>query len=311
MHITRLNQTSLAKLALVGATLALALPLSGCPTDQRAVETEAAKAVQTALAEGQKYVATQLPAAKDTAVAAAATQAAQLRQTLEAEVATRLPTKVPTVKPDVQTARDRLKAMTVMRSPWSSLVDAPIESVPGQRSAARYADVIDQFDVNSAELAGRYKTGGSANEDTRCNIFAGDVMRAMDVPLPTKGNLGKGQGDPKSTYSDPMTAQAALLNDYLNQRLRWVTSAVDPGRLSDWVEVKATTQGELDRLVAHVQGGKPALVSDSGHIAVIRPEQSGVTNWQGLTIAQAGLSNLLSGALKGHFSGTPQFFVHE
>ena len=371
MRRTPAHPSILATLALLGATVGLALLLGGCPTDQRAVETEAAKAIGTTLAQGQKYVATllaaardtavaaaateaahvrqtleagvatgipraketalaaaatqaaqlrqtleagvgvQLPAAKDTALAAAATQAAAFRQTLEAEIATRLPSKSPTVKPEVQAARILLKAMTVIKSPWSNLVDAPIQNAPGQRSASRYADVIDQFDLNSAELAGRYKKGGSGNEDTRCNVFAGDVMRAMGVPLPTKGNLGKGQGDKNSTYTDPMTAQASLLNDYLNQRLRWVTSAEDSGRLSDWVEVKPTTQGELNRLVAHVQAGKPALVSDAGHIAVIRPEQSAVTDWHQLTIAQAGASNLLYGPLQGHFFGTPQFFIHE
>jgi hypothetical protein len=177
--------------------------------------------------------------------------------------------------------------------------------------AMRFFDVIDQFDVASAELAGRYKAGGAGNADTRCNIFAGDVMRAMGVPLPTKGNLGQGQGDPNATYTDPMTAQSRLLNDYLNRRIPWVASATDKGTLSDWVEIIPDTPAALNRLIAHVNAGKPALVSDAGHIAVVRPDQPALQSRQDLIIAQAGASNFLSGALRGHFTGTPQFFIHD
>jgi hypothetical protein len=309
----------------VAITLGLLL-LGGClPKDQRAIETAVANAAQTAIAKGQKQAATQVIIVKETAVAAAATQAVQLKQTVvaaaatkavelkqtvEAEIATRIAPKQPAVKPEVQAARDTLKAMSAMQTHWRQ-VTAPLQNTPDQRSASHYADVIDQFDVNSTELAGRYKAGGAGNEDTRCNIFAGDVMRAMGVPLPTKGNLGKGQGDPNAIYTDPMTAQASLLNDYLNRKLSWVTSPADKGILSDWMEIKPTTQAELSRLIAHVNAGKPALVSDSGHIGVIRPDQPALQSWKDLIIAQAGASNFLSGALKGHFIGTPQFFIHD
>jgi hypothetical protein len=283
------------RLALVGTTLGLSVLLGCSPSEQRALQTEAARAAQIL---------------KETAVAAAATQAAQLKQTAEAEIATRIASKSPIVKPEVQSAREKLKAMPGMHSHWSQ-VSAPIQNLPGQRNATKYADVIDQFDVDSIDLAGRYKPGGAGNADTRCNIFAGDVMRAMGVPLPTKGNLGKGQGDPNATYTDPMTAQAPLLNDYFNLKLLWVTSATDKGKKSDWVEIKPTMDAELRRLIAHVNAGKPAVASDSGHIAVIRPNQPPVNGWQELIIAQAGASNFLSGPMKNNIYWTPQFFIRD
>jgi hypothetical protein len=312
---------------LVFAEAALVLMVvSGCtPSSQRAIETAAAHTAQTAIAEGKKHAATQVVGVKDTAVASAgtqavllketavaagATEAARLKGTAEAEIATRIAPVSPGVKPEVQAARDALKAMGVMQSHWRQ-VTAPIQNTPDQRSAGNYADVIDQLDVDSTELAGRYQSGGAGNADTRCNIFAGDVMRAMGVPLPTKGNLGQGQGDPNATYTDPMTAQARLLNDYLNRRIPWVTSATDKGTLSEWVEITPDTSAELSRLIAHVNAGKPALVSDAGHIAVVRPDQPALQSWQDLIIAQAGASNFLSGPLKGHFTGMPQFFLHD
>jgi hypothetical protein len=324
VEIVRSFRSVLLLLMLVEAILGTLL--GGCqPSDQRALETAAASAAQTALAEGQKQAATQVIVVKETAVAAAATQAvrlkqtavaaaettaARVKQTAEAGITTRIAPKPPTVSPAVQTARTRLKAMSVMQAHWQQ-VTAPLQNTPGLRSASNYADVIDQFDVNSAELAGRYQAGGADNPDTRCNIFAGDVMRAMGVPLPTKGNLGKGQGNPNAAFTDPMTAQAPLLNDYLNRKLPWVTAPHDKGVLSDWVEIRPTTETELNRLIAHVNAGKPALVSDSGHIAVIRPHQPAARNWQDLVIAQAGAANFLSGPLRGPFSGAPQFFIHD
>jgi len=325
MQKTRSLRPVLWALALAATALG-PLMLVGCqPSDQRAIETSVANAAQTAVAAGKKQAATQAIVVKETAVAvavtqairlketavaAAATTAAQVKQTAEAEIATQIAPKSPTVSAEVQAARAQLKAMSVMQSHWNQ-VTAPLQNKPGQRSANHYANVIDQFDVSSAELAGRYQAGGAGNADTRCNIFAGDVMRAMGVPLPTKGNLGRGQGDPNAIYTDPMTAQAPLLNDYLNRRLPWVTSAADKGIMSDWVEINPTTQVTLNQLIAHVNAGKPALVSDSGHIAVIRPAQQALHDWQDLIIAQAGASNFLFGALKGHFTGTPQFFMHD
>lgn len=287
------------------------LLLSGClPTDQHAIETQAASLIKTSVAKSADSVATQLDQAKATAEAVAATEAIKLKQTLEAALPGAETPAPGQVNAEVQAARDILKKDINMTNPWKQ-IDAPIKNGPGQRSFQSYANVIDQFDVTALLHAGRYQSGGVGVADTRCNIFAGDVMRAMGVALPTKGNLGKGQGSAGSQYTDPMTANAEQLNDYLNKRLKWVTSADDAGVESDWVEIFPSTPEDLQRLIQHVYSGKPALVSDSGHIAVVRPEQKDITNWQDLIIAQAGAANFLVGTIKNHFFGTPQFFIKE
>lgn len=204
---------------------------------------------------------------------------------------------------DVNAARNALKKMNAMKSPWTQ-VDAPLKN-SSPRSSAWYGAVIDQFDVASADFAGRYKAGGAGLSDTRCNIFAGDVMRAMSAPLPTKGELGVGASG--SVKTDPMTANATHLNDFLNGRRKSSNSAN-----SGWRLVDPSTPSGLNTLIAHVNAGKPAVASSSGHIAVIRPGQSNVTKWQDLLIAQAGAKLFLSGRLsEGFGSIRPQFFLHD
>lgn len=306
-HLPKLSITLIFTLVV----FASGILLLGCTDAQQGVlETQMAKAAKTAAAEGSKFAATQISNLKETAVVAAATEAAQLKQTIEAVIPTQDVTDPNSVSLEVQAARVLLKTMSTMKSPWNQ-VNAPIQNTSDERSSRNYANTIDQFEVDAAEFAGRYQLGGSGVADTRCNIFAGDVMRAMGVPLPTKGNLGKGQGSANATYTDPMTAQAVLLNDYLNKKIKWVTSANDVGTLSDWEEVDPTQPEGLQQLINHVNAGKPALVSDDGHIAVIRPSQPSIQGWQDLIIAQAGATNFLYGVLNGHFFGTPQFFIHD
>ena len=292
----------LCKSRLIGAILVLFL-LIACMSPVQIIT-----AARTAAAQGKQVAATQLPAVKQT-VELSITEIGPPSPYEESELATlvaRLASDHP--NPEVQAARQKLRTMPEMKSPWNQ-VDAPLKSYPGQRSALSYANVIDQFDVNAAAFAERYVAGGAGSSEARSHIFAGDVMRAMGVPLPTKGNLGKGSGS--ATYTDPMTAPPWLLNDYLNKRIRWVTSADDKGIESDWVEVNPTTPEGLRKLVEHVNAGKPALVSDSEHIAVIRPEQMNPQSWHDLLIAQAGVENTLKDTLAGNFFGIPQFFIHE
>ena len=292
-----------SKARVSGAILVLLL-IAACMT----TPAQLISAAKTAAAEGKTYASTQLPAVKETAVLSV-TEIGPPSQISESELATQV-AKAASDNPnaEVAAAREKLKTMPAMKSPWNQ-VDAPLKSSPGQRSAGIYANVIDQFDVNASAFAERYVTGGSGSSEPRSNIFAGDVMRAMGVPLPTKGNLGKGSGT--ATYADPETAQTWLLNDYLNKRTRWVTSADDKGVESDWIEIVPTTPAELRKLVEHVNAGKPALVSDADHIAVIRPNQTNPQGWEDLLIAQAGLENTLKDTLSFNFIGTPQFFMHE
>ncbi len=314
-----------ARSLLLTGLLCSALVLTGCdPREQRAVQTAAASVAETAVAAGKAEAGTQIARAKGTGVAAAATKAAsvmettvagaatkavELKETAEAGVRTRVAPQPSGVSAEVQAARVQLAAMPEMQCHWKQ-VQAPLQNAPGSRNAVRYADVIDQFEVTSSQLAGRYVAGGCGQPDTRCNIFAGDVMRAMGAPLPTKGNLGLGQGDRDAKFSDPMTATAIMLNKYLNQEYKWVTSEADPGVPSDWTEVAPTTKEGLERLIAHVNAGKPAIVSDPEHVAVMRPGQAPVQDWRDLVIAQAGSKNFLIVPLRDRFDGTPQFFIH-
>lgn len=188
-----------------------------------------------------------------------------------------------------------------MNAPWTQ-VAPPITNSPGQRSAETYRDVIDQFDVQHS-YPGRYRPGDHT-DDTRCNIFAGDVMRAMGTPLPTKGDLGVGHGE--SVHSDPMTANA---KDTYN----WLTSET-----AGWRRVDVNSAEDLEVLREHLKAGKPAIASDPGHIAVLRPDhvpgpltKDSLGN---LRIAQAGKYNhndieLREAGYESRF--TPAFFIHE
>lgn len=131
-------------------------------------------------------------------------------------------------------------------------------------------------------------------------------MRAMNAPIPTKGELGVGASGSEKT--DPMTANAAHTNDFLNGR----STSTNPAN-SGWREVDMTKSEGLNILINHVNAGKPALASRSDHIAVIRPDQTNVTRWQDLRAAQAGAKLFLNGTLSDGFGSTnrPQFFIHD
>ncbi len=135
----------------VAITLGLLLLAVACPKIDRTIETAVANTAQTAIAKGQNQAATQVIIVKETAVAAAATQAVQLKQTVvaaaatkavelkqtvEAEIATRIAPKSPAVKPEVQAARDTLKAMSAMQTHWRQ-VTAPLpeHARPPQRQS--------------------------------------------------------------------------------------------------------------------------------------------------------------------------------
>lgn len=186
-------------------------------------------------------------------------------------------------------------------------IDAPIKNNPGDRDPASYLAVIDQFDVESSYPA-RYRpnlnSSNCGDTDTRCNIFAGDVMRAMGVPLPTKGELGVGHGD--SLNTDPMTANAKHLHNWLL------------GGNNGWRMIDINTPADLELLRNHLRAGKPALASDPGHIAVLRPDQLpdqlNIANLGDIRIAQAGAYNYNDIALGDAGYGEdfqPDFFIHD
>lgn len=61
----------------------------------------------------------------------------------------------------------------------------PITSDVGMQNSELYRRAIEQFNVQYSHVK-RYRPDPQTTLDTRCNIFAGDVMQAMNVPSPTK-----------------------------------------------------------------------------------------------------------------------------
>ena len=219
-------------------------------------------------------------------------QQGRVVQTLEVSAT---PSSSKTPLPDVNAAREQLKANPLMQSMWRQ-VEAPIRSVPGQRHPELYSAVIDQFDVEYSH-SGRYRPS-EQYPDTRCNIFAGDVMRAMGAPLPTKGDL--------YGTNDPMTANAGDIHNALERG--W----------GGWRKIDVNNPDDLRLLQEHLESGKPAVASDPGHIAVIRPnglpDQLTIQNFGELHIAQAGARNLNDVRLGDAGLGTvfhPHFFIHD
>ena len=163
-------------------------------------------------------------------------------------------------------------------SVWKQFTNAAIQNNPGYRSADAYLAVIKQFNVDSNPC--RYTFGCENAEYTRCNIYASDVMNAMGAHLPTKGELGVGQGSSKN--SDPMPANAEHTHAWLEEEQGgW--RKLNPANPTDW-----------EVLLDHVTAGKPALASHPDHIAVIRPDQPGglaAGDINGLHIAQSGAYN--------------------
>ncbi|GAP15996.1 hypothetical protein LARV_03791 [Longilinea arvoryzae] len=195
-----------------------------------------------------------------------------------------------------------------MGSAWLQVV-APIQNTPDRRHLLYYLGAINQFNVEKKyECRYRPYPGnncalGTGPEETRCNIFAGDVMRSLGAALPTKGELGLGAAGHEN--DDPMTANAASLNTWL--------LAGNGG----WRRIDPALPSDLDLLLAHVRAGKPALASRSDHIAVIRPDQFldslSADQIGQLRIAQAGAINDNNTSLENGFGtvDSVQIYIHD
>jgi|GEM_PF-1188050 len=179
---------------------------------------------------------------------------------------------------------------SIYGKPGQFLLKAPITSTADMRRPELYAAAINQFGVEGNP---RYTRDGSY---TYCNTFAGDVARAMGVPLPTKAEwLG--------IKGDPATVAAADLH-------RWFTTR---SSTQGWREVDPSTPDGLRLLQEHVNIGRPAMAVAPGHIAVVRPNPQAET-MADLHVAQAGKYNLNDVRLGDAGLGAsfnPRFFVHD
>lgn len=196
-----------------------------------------------------------------------------------------------TVLSDVAQAQASLRRNSDMTN-IAKQIYPPITNGPNNRSAQNYKQLIEEFEIGYYSHA-RYLPDSNG---TKCNIAAADIMRAMQVPLPTKDDLGGVDG------GGTLTAGAIRLNQWLNGNKTW-TSNYSTGPQQGWRKINVNSQSDLDLLLSHVRAGKPALASTAspGHIAVVRPDQdlSRLTkdSLGSLVLAQAGAKNFNRGLL--------------
>ena len=175
----------------------------------------------------------------------------------------------------------------------AALIFPPLTNSPGNRSAAIYNQIINQFAVGHNP---RYLPSGGA---TYCNIFLWDVTRAMGAEMP---HWIKSNGDialPFSAGAHELTINAGVvwLQNYGVPQHGW--------QLTD----KAGAQNAAN-------AGKPAVVvwknptGGHGHTAIVRP---GVIDPNtGPTTAQAGARNFNEGHLTNGFGTITgyKFYIH-
>lgn len=165
-------------------------------------------------------------------------------------------------------------------------------SYAGQRSAAAYNTVIDQYFVETNSRYARTSTS------TYCNIFASDVMLAMGL-----------EGDyshwlKNNAPSNSNTKGAYELN--ANATYNWINKY---GSKYGWTKVSAEEAQE------RANAGYPTIgiwknpTGKSGHVVVIRPEGTApdgktytYSATKGPVIAQAGASNFNYGNISKGFS---------
>lgn len=173
-------------------------------------------------------------------------------------------------------------------------------SKEGQRSAAALNTVIDQYQVATNKRYARTKTS------TYCNIFAVDVMLAMDL-----------QGDFSHWLKNNVPATSTTKGAYelnVNATYKWINNY---GAKYGWRQI--TAQEAQNRANA----GYPTIAiwknasGGSGHIAVVRPEGNGYrfSAANGPVIAQAGASNFNYGNVVNGFGRSKmaaiQYWTHE
>ncbi len=164
----------------------------------------------------------------------------------------------------------------------------------GLRNAQNYNKIIDQFNVETNK---RYKISGKS---TWCNIYAWDVMRAMNVPFSHWVYNGK-----PLTYNEARKTKGAYECN-VSEHLRWLKNY---GSKYKWRKISAAEAQK------RANQGYPTIVLDIGgeHIAVVRPETS---KWKyknnNPVISQAGLCNVKYGNAKTYFGArTLVYWTHD
>jgi hypothetical protein len=172
-----------------------------------------------------------------------------------------------------QTTTGTAEAMTPVAA--SKPCTPAVMSSAGNRSAAQYRQVIDQFDVENNK---RYEVNKKGRGDTYCNIFLWDVTSAMGAEIPHY--VDAKTGAPR-TYPDTDGARQMSANSIYN----WLHQQ---GGDYGWFEVTPEQAQTL------ANNGNPVVTSwkntsGHGHVQVVCPSKDGVYNEKrGVTVAQAG-----------------------
>lgn len=144
----------------------------------------------------------------------------------------------------------------------------------GSRGGDSYNKVIDQFSVTTN---GRYKR---TRNSTYCNIFAWDVMSAMNVSLPHWISRAGAPANPYEKGASELTANATY--DWLYKY----------GPKYGWSRITAQKAQERANNGYPTVGVWKNTGKGSGHIAVIRPETKSYTYTENNpVVAQAGGTN--------------------
>lgn len=168
----------------------------------------------------------------------------------------------------------------------------------GKRSAANYNKIINQFNV---QKNARYKI---TNGSTWCNIFADDVMQAM--------NLGGYFSHWVTSNGKPVTYSVAIKTKgsyecNVKSHLNWMNKY--GVKKYGWKKVSAKQAQQ------RANKGYPTLVMNKTgtHIAVVRPETATYKySNDNVVIAQAGLYNVNYGMSKKYFGTTNLvYYTHD
>ncbi len=169
-------------------------------------------------------------------------------------------------------------------------VNAPLQNRPGDRSASKYAEVLDQFAVGDNP---RY---AKRNGNTYCNIFAWDATKAMGAEIP---HWVDRNGNPAAVGAPGAREMDA------NSTNHWLHNH---GERNGWRRVSAAEAQQM------ANQGHPAVASWNnpggiGHIAMVRP---GELTSRGPATAQAGSRNFNEGHMMDGFGNAqPEYWVHD
>jgi hypothetical protein len=170
------------------------------------------------------------------------------------------------------------------------------KNTDGYRSPKAYDEIIDQFEVATNP---RYKKREVITKDkkkktvTYCNIFAWDVMAAMNVVLPQKLNNKTNKPEAEPSYENHELLANAMAD--------WLRN--DGIKNYGWRKVTA------EEAQAAANRGEPTIVYGRGHMQVVRPAHSGDKG-----VYVAGGSNYDYGTSSRGFGGDitgVEYFTHK